>query len=116
MTDRVLTEAIRTLGINVPISRVDTLPDGTLQLHLYGGQVKEYRPPTTPDTPRNVDDTLTVVHGIGRVGEANLHEAGIRTYKALAATYTHHIATLAAIFNTASLNKIGAWLDANHYL
>ena len=105
----------RELRINVPIMTTRVLPTGDVELYLYGGQVKTWRQPRPAADAAGGDD-LTVVHGIGPKGAAALNDAGITRLSHLAAAYQHDIATLDLVLNTANLAKVGAWLEANHYL
>jgi hypothetical protein len=43
-----LEKALKELGINVPVMRVDQLPDGRFRLFLYGGHTADWPQPLPP--------------------------------------------------------------------
>ena len=104
-------EAVKALGINVPVMGWAYDNDGALILYLYGGRQVTYRrnaqrknPPAASSSPERNEpredaqeegaaccaptnpDNFTVIPGVGTRTATKLHEAGILTLKQLQET------------------------------
>ena len=73
-------DAVKQLGIDVPVYRAERRDDGGLILHLRDEVIIiEPVPATDPDD-------FTAIPGIGKATAAALHAAGITTFQDLAST------------------------------
>lgn len=69
------------LGIDTPIYRTQTAPNGTVTVYCYGGQVQTYEPPRTAQ--KAVRDDFTTLPGVGAATNNALHKHGVHTWEAL---------------------------------
>ena len=132
-----LKRAVLELGIDVPIYRTESGPNGVVILYAYGGTRYEWDPgrardperavaaPSPPSPPKverggpgggEVD--LTVIPHIGPATARELHNAGYHTFQDLADATDPQLLKLNNV-TTVTLQYIRQWLEtaklsANH--
>jgi len=113
MPQELLTEAVRALGIDVPVLYAEHDEQGTT-LYLYGGQVVHWRREGPGAESGALGLELTVVWGIGAKTATALRRHGIEDVAQLLAA--HERGELVHYLRPGTRTKIGQWLRANGYL